>query len=82
LVLSTQTLEFEAILKHQVEARMTHLATETKRLSDEMADLWQLYVHGAKSHMDGISAPSYWPHGPDEDPPPLLSSPSILMNCN
>jgi hypothetical protein len=61
---------------------MTHLASETKQLSDEMAKIWRLYVHGAKSYMGGISALSYWPHGPDEDPPHLLSSPSILMNCN
>jgi hypothetical protein len=69
-------------LNQQVEARMTHFASEIKRLSDEMVELWRLYVHGAKSYMGGTSAPSYWPHGPDEDPPPLFSSPSILMNCN
>ncbi|KAL9375223.1 hypothetical protein Peur_032102 [Populus x canadensis] len=68
-VASTQTSEFKAILNQQVQAWMTHLAADYKRLNGETGEFRRLVME-MRSHMGGTCVPSYSPHGSDEDPPP------------
>ena len=75
-VMSTQTSEFEAILDQQVQAWMTHLVADYKRLNVETIELRRLVME-MRSHTGGTCVPSYSPHGPGEDPPPPC--PTMLL---
>jgi len=69
-VLSTQTLEFEAILDQQVQAQTPDLAVDYEQLGAMSIELRRLIMK-MRSQMGGTCAPSYLLHGPDEDPSPL-----------
>ena len=69
LVPSTSTLKFNAILDQQVKDWMTYLATDYERLNVKTTKLHWLVME-MRLQMGGTYAPSYSPHGPDEDSPP------------
>jgi hypothetical protein len=72
-VLSTQTLEFTAMLYHWVHDQTTHLNKKYKYLTTDYEEFWKM-VMKMRSHMGHPCAP-YWPHGlGDNQPPPPPSS--------